>query len=56
MGYKDLTLMQRIGLKGEIEKNQSLGAFRAVWLLWNFKVAVDAFLSNEPWNLLNSNQ
>jgi hypothetical protein len=52
MTYKDLTLMQRIGLKGMIEKLPELRPFKAVWLLWNFKVAVNAFLSDEPYNIL----
>ena len=47
MKYEDLTIHQRIGLKGFIESDPNLVIYKAIWLLWNFKIAVEYFLNED---------
>lgn len=47
MTYNGLTLMQRIGLKGEIQTNPKLAIYKAIWLLWDFRTAVNAFFMEQ---------
>lgn len=62
MKYEDLTLHQRISLKGlftsekerraiGVTESESFNCLRAIMRLWNFKIAVEYFL-NEDVNLL----
>lgn len=44
MQYEDLSLNQKIAAKGLIQNDPQLGIFKAVWVLWNFKVAVNELL------------
>lgn len=45
MKYEDLTLNQRIGLKGLFQTDPELSSYMAIWILWNFKVAINCFLT-----------
>lgn len=45
--YEDLTIHQRISLKGFFETDKTCAPFQAVKILWNFKVAVNFFLTND---------
>lgn len=47
MKYEDLTLNQRIALKGFIETKPELQSYKLVWILWNFKMAVEYFLNDD---------
>ncbi len=47
MKYEQLTLMQRIGLKGEIKTNSALQSIKLIWIFWNFKKAVEFFLNED---------
>ena len=47
MKYKDLTIDQRISLKGEFQTNPILVNYKAIMLFWNFIIAVDYFLSDD---------
>lgn len=47
MKYQDLTLIQRIGLKGFIETDPALASIKAIWVLWGFKKAVEYFLNED---------
>lgn len=47
MNYNDLTLDQRISLKGYFETEQSLQNCRAIMLLFDFKTAINYFLSED---------
>lgn len=47
MRYEDLTLLQRIGLKGFIENEKELAPLKAIWILWGFKKAVEYFLNED---------
>lgn len=47
MKYTDLTIHQRISLKGFFQTDKNLVNYRAVMLLWNFKTAVEYFLNDE---------
>jgi hypothetical protein len=54
MTYEQLTIHQRIGLKGFIQTEESLSSLRLVWMLWGFKKAVEYFLNEDlnelqPW-------
>jgi hypothetical protein len=51
MTYEQLTIHQRIGLKGFIQTKERLSALRLVWMLWGFKKTVEYFL-NEDLNQL----
>jgi hypothetical protein len=47
MTYKDLTIHQKIGLKGEIQNNPSLHQFKIAWLFFGFRKTIDYFLTND---------
>ena len=47
MNYKDLTLDQKISLKGEFETNPVCYQYKTIMLLWNFVKAVDYFLTDD---------
>jgi len=47
MKYSELTLDQRISLKGEFEINPELGCYKAVMILWGFIEAVEFFLNDD---------
>lgn len=47
MKYTDLTLDQRISLKGVFETNPVCENYRAIMILWNFIVAVEYFLNDD---------
>lgn len=44
MSYEDLTLNQRISLKGVFVTDPMLGNYRALMIMWNFKIAINYFL------------
>lgn len=46
MFYTDLTLDQRISLKGEFETNPKCINYKAVMLFWGFGMAVEYFLND----------
>lgn len=47
MKYEDLTLNQRIGLKGEFMANPDCQNYRLIWIFWDFKKAVEFFLNDD---------
>ncbi len=47
MKYTDLTLDQRISLKGEFQVNPKCINYRMVMLLWGFIEAVEYFLNDD---------
>ena len=47
MKYDDLTIHQKISLKGEFETNPKLENYWAVMLLWGFKKAIEYFLNDD---------
>jgi len=47
MEYIDLTLDQRISLKGEFKTNPKCINYKAVMVFWNFKIAVEYFLNDD---------
>lgn len=55
MKYTDLTLHQRISLKGEFEINPDLVIYKTIMILWDFVKAVEFFLNDDIsvlyWNL-----
>ena len=51
MKYEDLTIHQRISLKGIFKTDPKLTQYSVIMLLWNFKTAIEFFL-NEDINLL----
>ena len=48
MEYKELTLDQRISLKGFFQTEQGLERYNAVMILWGFVAAVELFLNDDP--------
>jgi hypothetical protein len=44
MKYEDLTLNQRILIKGMIDKDNDLQPFKAAWLVYDFRIAVNLLL------------
>lgn len=54
MKYTDLTLNQRISLKGEFQTNPECVQYKAIMLLWNFVIAIEFFL-NDDINILIKN-
>jgi hypothetical protein len=44
MKYEDLSLNQRILIKGMIEKDSDLQPFKAAWLVYDFRQAVNFLL------------
>lgn len=51
MKYTDLSLNERIALKGFISRDPDLAPYKLIWILWDFKTAVEYFL-NEDLNAL----
>lgn len=51
--YSDLTLNQKIALKGYIRTEPCLHIYNTIWLLWGFKEAVNAFLSPSTNRVVN---
>lgn len=47
MRYTDLTLNQRISLKGEFETNPECACYRAIMALWDFVIAIEFFLNDD---------
>jgi hypothetical protein len=47
MKYTDLTIDQRIGLKGEFITNPHCKNYRLVWIMWDFVTAVEFFLNDD---------
>jgi len=58
MKYEDLTLHQRISLKGlftsekerrdiGLTQTEPFNCLKALMLLWNFKIAIEYFLNND---------
>ncbi len=47
MKYSDLTLNQRISLKGEFHTNPDCINYKAVMILWDFVKAVEYFLNDD---------
>jgi len=47
MKYTDLTLHQRISLKGLFETDEKLVCYRAIVILWDFVKAVEYFLNDD---------
>ncbi len=47
MEYTDLTLDQRISLKGLFFTDKSLVNYKAIFLLWDFVFAVEYFLNDD---------
>jgi hypothetical protein len=55
--YEDLTIHQRISLKGYFHTNSKLHAFKIVMKLWDFREAVKTFLNEDYYpNPTNSKQ
>ena len=47
MIYKDLTLDQRISLKGYFQTEKGLDRYAAVMILWGFVKAIEYFLNDD---------
>lgn len=47
MKYTDLTLDQRISLKGEFQTNPGCECYKAVMLFWGFVKAIEYFLNDD---------
>lgn len=45
--YGDLTLHQRISLKGEIQTNPLLVQYKAIMWMYGFVIAVEYFLNHD---------
>ena len=45
--YTDLTLNQRISLKGEIAINPKLGEYRVISVMWGWIEAIEFFLTDD---------
>lgn len=45
--YTDLTVHQRISLKGEFATNPLLQQYRAIMMFFNFVLAVEYFLNHD---------
>jgi len=45
--YEDLTLTQRIGLKGQIQTNPAFCVYKMVWIFFGFKAAINYFLTDD---------
>ncbi len=53
MTYADLTVHQKIGLKGAFTNDPTWSSYGAIMLLWNFKVAIEYFLKDDPLEGIN---
>ncbi|MBN4061701.1 hypothetical protein JYU20_00705 [Bacteroidales bacterium AH-315-I05] len=47
MEYNELTVHQKIGLKGYFREDPDFVNYRVVWILWNFKIAIEYFLLDD---------
>jgi len=47
MHYNDLTLDQKISLKGLFQTDNNLHIYRAIVLFWGFVKAVEVFLNDD---------
>lgn len=47
MTYDELSIHQKIGLKGVFMNDQDLEIYRMVMVVWNFKVAIEFFLTGD---------
>lgn len=47
MTYYDLTLDQRISLKGLFETDKELTPYRAIMVLWGFVKAIEYFFNDD---------
>ena len=47
MKYRDLTLDQKIGLKGEFQTNPDCVNYKVVMALWGFIPAIEFFLTDD---------
>ena len=47
MRYTDLTLHQRISLKGEFKTNSECACYGAIMALWDFVIAIEFFLNDD---------
>jgi hypothetical protein len=47
MKYTDLTLNQRISLKGYFQTEEGLERYNAIMVLWGFVKAVEYFLNDD---------
>ena len=47
MKYKDLTLNQRISLKGYFQTEKGLERYNVVMVIWGFVTAVEYFLNDD---------
>jgi len=47
MKYTDLTIHQRISLKGLFQTNEELKNYLLVWIVWGFVKAVEYFLNDD---------
>jgi hypothetical protein len=54
MLYSELTLNQKISLKGYFKTEPSLSHYYAIMMLWNFVIAVNFFLSDDDLSLLTT--
>lgn len=50
MRYEDLTIHQRISLKGFIKTWESLVPYYAIWILWDYRRAINCFLDESAIN------
>lgn len=48
MKYTDLTLNQRIGLKGFFQTEPGMERYHVIMVLWDFVKAVEYFLNDDP--------
>ena len=47
MDYTELSIHQKISLKGLFKTDPELSQYSAIMLLWNFKTAINFFLKND---------
>ena len=47
MYYSNLTLDQKIGLKGEFQTNPECVNYKMVMILWGFVTAIEYFLNDD---------
>jgi len=45
--YTELSIHQKISLKGLFKTDPELSQYSAIMLLWNFKTAINFFLKND---------
>ncbi len=47
MKYTDLTVNQRISLKGYFINMENMARYRMVWIIWGYVKAVEYFLNDD---------